>query len=434
MEKLKTGFIICSRLSSSRVPNKPLLTYNGKTSLELLVEQIKDMNLPIYIAIPEEEVFQYSFLVDKFPKHVKLFTGFEDDPLQRMYQCARANKLDRVIRVTHDKIFIDTDILEGMLSEDYDYIYSSDFVAGAGCEVIGLDALERAALKYTRVEHISYAIKAVTSNTLNYRFDKNNKDIRLLIDYPEDVKLMEIIFASLGTDITLPKVCRFLNNNPHLKRLNRLPQMTIYTCAKNAEKWIREAMTSVAIQKNFQLCEYILIDDYSNDKTLLLMSEFCARHPNCRFIRNPINRGLASSSNIALKSAKGNYIIRMDADDFFIGNNVLNGMLKSINEQGVDALYPNCYAGLSKKKIQDGNENHHVGGTLFSTSAINHVKFTDHLMNYEGLDLFLRAKNRIDIGYYDKITFCYRQHNDSMSKNNLRDRKKTKKILESKYA
>jgi len=430
---MKTGYVICSRLTSSRVPNKPLLTYNGKAQIELLINQLSSIDIPIYLAVPESEVFQYSFLVDKFKNRIKVFTGFEDDPLQRMYECAKYYKLDRIVRVTHDKIFVDTDILEGMLNEDNDYIYSSDFVDGSGCEVISFDALEKAAMKFSRVEHISYAIKAVTDNTLNFRFEPYNKKIRLLVDYPEDVKLMQVIFASLGTDVDLIKVVKFLNKNPHLRELNKLPKVTIYTCAKDAEKWIKESMMSVKIQKNFLNYEYILIDDYSTDKTLLHMSQFCYKYPNSRFVRNPLNKGLSSSSNLALKMAKGEYIIRLDADDFFLGNSVIENLVNEIKVQGVDAIYPNCYAGLSKKKVQSGKDNHHVGGTLFRTSAINHVKFTDHLMNYEGLDLFLRAKDRINIGYYDKPTFCYRQHNESMSKSNLTDRDKTRKIIEGKY-
>jgi len=435
MGKLKAGIVICSRLSSSRVPGKPLVTYNGKAQIELLIAQVTELNIPIYVAVPENEVFQYSFLVDKFPRHVRLFTGYEDDPLKRMYECAKENGLDSIVRLTHDKIFIDVEMLEAMLDvcENIDYVYSSDFIPGSGCEVIGFHALEKASNKFNRVEHISYAIKAITNSIYNLRFEEPNKDLRLLIDYPQDVQLMSVIFSALGTDTHLTKVVKFLKNNTYLKKMNKLPKVTVYTCAKNAGKWIKEAMNSVAIQKKFVDYEYILIDDYSTDNTLLLMSEFCAKHPNARFIRNPINKGLASSSNIALKQARGNYIIRMDADDFFVGNTAVDNMVKEIEKTGVDAIYPNCFSGLSKKKIQKGKVNHHVGGCLFKTAAINHVKFTDHLMNYDGLDLFLRAKDRINIGYYDKPAFCYRQHNESMSKSNLRDRKKTRKIIESKY-
>jgi glycosyltransferase involved in cell wall biosynthesis len=192
-------------------------------------------------------------------------------------------------------------------------------------------------------------------------------------------------------------------------------------------------MGSVALQSDFKDYEYILIDDYSTDKSLLLMAKFCHTYKNAKFIRNDCNIGLASSSNVALKNARGKYIIRMDADDFFIGKNVIDGMIEEIEKQDVDAIYPNCYAGLSQRTVQKGNENWHVGGSLFRTSALNHLKFTENLMNYDSLDLFLKAKDQIKVGLYNRIVFCYRQHNESMSKTNLEDRIKTRKIIESKY-
>lgn len=432
-----TAFILCSRLTSSRVPGKPLLKYSGVPQIELLINQMAKTNLPIYLAIPTAETIQYSFLLDKFPK-LKIFNGDEDDPLARMYECAKANKIDKIIRVTHDKIFLDIDQLPAMLNEtnEYilDYVYSSNFTPGTGYEIISFYSLEQAAKKYKKVEHISYAIRSVSRSSMNYQFDNYVNDIRLLIDFPEDVQLMNVIFATLGTECTLKEVIRFLDSNQVLKGMNRLPLVTVYTCAKNAEKWIQEAMGSVALQSDFKNYEYILIDDYSTDKTLLYMAKFCQTYKNTRFIRNACNIGLASSSNVALKNARGKYIIRLDADDFFIGKNVLTGMIKVMEDEQSDVVYPNCYAGLSQRTVQKGNENHHVGASLFRTSAINHIKFTDNLMNHDSLDLFMRAKSQLKISYYDRAVFCYRQHNESMSKNNLEERKKTRKIIESKYA
>jgi spore coat polysaccharide biosynthesis protein SpsF (cytidylyltransferase family) len=431
-----TAFVLCSRLSSSRVPAKPLIKYNGITQIEHLIKRMAVTNLPIFLAVPEDEVIQYSFLLGKY-KTLKIYTGYTDDPLARIYNCAKENKIDTVIRVTHDKIFLDLEHLYSMLSEmqnnRLDYVYSSSFMAGTGYELISYNALDIASNKFTRVEHISYAIRAVSRGTLNYFFERPKNDIRLLIDFYEDVQLMTVVFATLGADCTLKDVIRFLDSNQSLKLMNRLPLVTVYTCAKNAEKWIQEAMSSVALQTDFKNYEYLLIDDYSTDKTLLHMAKFCQNNKNAKFIRNSFNIGLASSSNVALKNARGKYLIRLDADDFFIGKNAISGMIEKIEKDDADAVYPNCYAGLSQRTVQQGNENHHVGCTLFRASAINHIKFTDNLMNYDSLDFFLRAKDLLKISYYNKTVFCYRQHNESMSKNNLEERKRIKKMLESKY-
>jgi spore coat polysaccharide biosynthesis protein SpsF (cytidylyltransferase family) len=419
------------------VPNKPLVKYAGKPHIEHLVDQLMPAGYPVYLCVPENEVFSYSFLVDKYPKRVKLFSGYEADPLARQFYCAKENNIKNIIRVTHDKIFVDIDNLPDMLKameeRNADYVYSPDFIAGTQFELISFNALSAAASKFLRVEHISYAIKSVTDNVIRYKLSSPRKDIRLLVDYPEDVKLMQVIYATLGADINLKDVIRFLDQNNILKQMNKLPAVTVYTCVKNGAKWIQEAMGSVSLQANFKDYEYILIDDFSNDKTLFHIAKFCQNYKNARFIRNEINVGLASSSNIALRQAKGNYIVRLDADDFFIGKNAVAAMVEEIEHKAVDAIYPNCYAGLSQRTIQKGNEHYHVGGTLFRTSALNHIKFTDNLRNCDSLDVFTRAKDKIKIGLLNKTVFCYRQHNESMSKNNLLDREKTRRVIESKY-
>ena len=42
----------------------------------------------------------------------------------------------------------------------------------------------------------------------------------------------------------------------------------------------------------------------------------------------------------------------------------------------------------------------------------------------EGFDLFKRSQGQLDIGYLKRPLFFYRQHDGSMSKNNLEERQK----------
>jgi spore coat polysaccharide biosynthesis protein SpsF (cytidylyltransferase family) len=431
-----TAYIICSRLSSSRVPGKPLTKYNGITQIELLIRQLEKTKIPIFLAVPFNEVIQYSFLIDKFPKRFVLVGGDEDDPLKRMHEVAKKYGIKKIIRVTHDKIFIEADYVQKFVdkvSEGYDYVFSSGFIAGSGFEVISFKALHEAAKKYSKIEFISYAVKALGVKTYNYPIKAYRNDIRLLIDYPEDVRLMHVIFGALGTNITLDNVVRFLDSNNILKKINKLPLVTIYTCAKDAAKWIQDTMKSVRLQNGFDNFEYILTDDGSSDKTLLLMAKFCAQYPNAKLVKNDLNLGLASSSNNAAKIARGKYIVRIDADDFFVGKNAILDLVMELEQSGLDVVYPDCFFGLSKKRIQKGNEKHHAGGALFRTAALNHVKFTDKLRNYDSLDLFARAKDQLKIGYYEKPVFVYRQHNRSMSRSNTQEREETRAMISEKY-
>ncbi len=432
---MSSAIVICSRLHSSRVPGKCLIKYNGVTQIEHLIARLLPSDLPIYIAVPESDVSHYMFLMDKFSKRVFITAGYPENPMKRMQAIAKQDNIKNIVRVTHDKIFVNGSLIKTFLeyfdSKNIDYLYSSDFIPGTGFEIISQNSLNLACEKFNKnIEHISYAIKAVTNKTYNYPLNNtDHKDIRLLIDYTEDVQLMDVLFSTLGTSCTLEQVIDFIKDNEWVKQINRLPLVTVYTCAYNAEKWINEAMGSVAIQDNFKNYEYIIIDDYSTDKTLYHVSKFCNTFKNSRFYKNVQNIGLAASSNRALKLARGKYIIRLDADDYFTNKNSIRDLVKEIENKNLDAVYPNCYLGISRKTIQKGNENHHTGGTIYRTSALNHLKFTDSLRNYEGLDLYVRAKDQLKIGYLNKPTFVYRQTPKSMSKTNLKERAKIKKQI-----
>jgi len=430
---MKTGIVINTRLLSRRVPNKALIDINGKPMLEHLIERLKPLKWPIIIAAPLEDKDSFQPIVRK---HGLLqYYGYASDPLMRMRKAAEYFNLDAAVRVTHDKIFISSDDILKMydvyMSKALDYAYSSTMTDGTAIEFISTKVLKEASETYSNVEHISYAIKSCTNNYMDVDFrGKYQNGVRLLVDFPEDVTFMQALMACAGNDCSQKDAFLFCHQNNWITNLNRLPELTIYTCAYNAEKYLEKCIQSVVGQKGFDKFEYIIVDDHSSDRTPVLAAELASRYPNVKYIRNNKNQGLASSSNVALSNARGRYIMRLDADDYFTGNDVVRYQLNDIKDRGLDAVYPNNYFGRYDK-VQMGDESHHIGGTIFSTRAVNHVKFTDGLRNYEGLDFFGRARKILNIDYLNRATFFYRQSPESMSKTNLEAREITKRDIES---
>lgn len=436
MDKL-TGIVICSRSNSQRIPNKPFVHINGIPIIVHLVKRLLPTKLPIFVAVPHADYEMYYVIfkafLEQYPQ-VSLVTGSASDPLARMASVAKKFKLDNVVRITHDKIFVEpADILSSLdiLSEsNLDYLYSSKFIDGSGFEIISSHALIQASKAFKKVEHIGYAIRCITSRVSNLGdIQKYPNSHRLLIDYPEDLKVIKILLGTLGNECSLKQALEYLDANPWVSEMNRLPLITIYTCAYNADRWIRKAMGSVAMQSVFKDCEYLLIDDASTDKTSYYMTQFCSNYKNAKWLYTIQNQGLASASNMALSNARGKYIIRLDADDYFTSRDSLKLLATTIDSSTHDVIYPDNYFG-SFKKIQPGSECHHVGGAIFRTRAANHIKFTEGLRGYEGYDFFTRAKSQLNIGYLNKPVFFYRQHPDSMSKTNLEMREKIKETID----
>lgn len=431
---MSAAFIVCARLSSRRVPGKALSVVNGKPLLTHLVDRLKQTRLPVIVAHPTCEMDQWDEWFSNNPDVLR-FDGHDGDPLARIYDAAIEHRVSEIIRVTHDKIFVDpADVLQALTEfrgKKLDYLFSSTLTEGAGFEVMSLDSVALARETFTNVEHVSYAIKGVTKNVWNMPF-RGEKNVRLLCDYEEDLVFLETILSTLGNNCTKRQVEEFCRTQRWVNDLNRLPKLTIYTCAYNAQEWIEQAMKSVEIQEGFERFEYILIDDHSSDRTMQMMAKFKSKHDNVRLLRNQTNLGLASSSNVALKNARGKFIVRLDADDFFIHKAACRELMGEINARPVDAIYPANYFG-SMSMIQQPEEQHHVGGAIFRTAALNHIKFTDGIRGLEGLDFFARARHQLTIGYFARPVFFYRQRSDSMSKTNLGEREKIRSDLVEKY-
>ena len=432
---MKVKFVICSRKNSRRIPDKPFQKINGKPLIEHLLDRLVGVTTPVYLAIPPDDISAYSYLPEKYGYDVELFCGHADDPLKRMWECADANKLDHVIRVTHDKIFVRKDqvhsAVHAYMSRGLDYLYSSQFTPGTAFEIISNNALEKAKDAFEKVEHISYAIKAITQNTMDYRPQETPDQARLLIDFPEDLDLMQVVMATLGNHCQYDDVVNLLLHHPWIKELNKLPDITVYTCSLNNSGTVESCMDSVLTQKfpeNISI-EYILVDDFSSDATTLKMAYAAAHNENVRYIRNNQNLGLASSSNIALSHARGKYIVRLDADDYFSKKDALAKMFHELEMvRDIDVLYP-CFYDGSMHKIGDPKEYHHPAGAMFKTRALNHIKFTDKLKHYDGLDLFLRAKEQLKIGYYLNPLFFYTHRQGSLSRGDDPEREKVRESI-----
>lgn len=428
---MSSAFIICTRVDSERLPNKPFRKINGVPVLELLIRRLQKCKLPIFIAYPVEQDSSYRYLA-QFDNVWLHPSTHANDPLKRMYECADHNKVDTIIRVSHDKIFVDSKDVAAALHDFHtmglEYLYGSKFTPGTGFEIIGFKALERAQEKFKNVEYIGYSVRAVTDKIYNFNPRHHVGNYRFLIDYESDMKLLDVVLSQLGNDCELSQVFNYIDNNPELKQINANPILTIYTCAHNGAEWLQDAMDSVAMQTGFKSFEYIIIDDHSKDETTELVAKFALKNKNVSWLRNDKNMGLASSSNLALKKARGKYIVRLDADDFFKSPHALNSLIREIEEVGSEVVYPDNYFG-DYNTIQKGNEKHHIGGAIFDKAALTHLKFTEGLTDHDSLDVFLRAKEQLKISYYEQPIFFYRQHGKSMSKTNLERRAKIEKKM-----
>lgn len=98
-----------------------------------------------------------------------------------------------------------------------------------------------------------------------------------------------------------------------------MSKLTIIVPAYNEEKLLIRALNSLPLSKDYQ---YILIDDGSTDNTFEVMCNW--RDKNTNIITDYIvlrwqeNAGVAKTMNYAFDMAKGEYIVSLSSDDYFI--------------------------------------------------------------------------------------------------------------------
>jgi len=93
------------------------------------------------------------------------------------------------------------------------------------------------------------------------------------------------------------------------------PRVSVLMPAYNAERYIAEAVRSILDQTfcDFQL---VVVDDGSSDNSTHLVRQ-CAEHdPRIILIRNGSSRNICNALNRGIEEARGEYVARMDADDW----------------------------------------------------------------------------------------------------------------------
>lgn len=138
--------------------------------------------------------------------------------------------------------------------------------------------------------------------------------------------------------------------------------VSIIMPAYNASKYIGRALDTLLTQ-SFDDYEIILFNDGSNDDTARICVDYSERNSRIVFVDKE-NEGVAITRNRALKIAKGEYILFVDADDvIFPGSlqaiadklketqvDLLRFEFKTIDEYEHD-LYPNYEAKRRRKYI-----------------------------------------------------------------------------------
>lgn len=259
--KPKFGCFITARTSSTRLPQKMLLPIRGKTVIEHDIDRakmVKDIDLVVLCTSdrPEDDILEKIAKKQK----IKCHRGPLEDKMVRWLGAAEKFNVDYFINYDGDDLFCSPELIAAAVKQiktkPCDYLKApDDLVSGGFTCVIARKALKKVC--ELKGDFASGGMRRFFTETGLFNFRdleiKNpvyrNKNIRMTLDYPEDLKFFRRVFKEMGMQkniISLKEILSFLHNRPEIVKINFCRQSDFSQNQKKESRLILEKSVAIA--------------------------------------------------------------------------------------------------------------------------------------------------------------------------------------------
>jgi len=204
------------------------------------------------------------------------------------------------------------------------------------------------------------------------------------------------------------------------------PKVSVLMPVYNGEAFLREAIESI-LNQTFSNFEFLIINDGSTDQTEHIINSY--HDPRIVVIENPQNLGLTKSSNIGVQRARGEYVMRMDADDIslpvriekmvnYLDKNKEVGLIGSsyveIDDNGKELMVtelPTDNESIQKELLSRNA----FCSEMFRRSCMEDVGgYREEIKYGEDYDLSLRIAEKCKVGNINEVLYKYRINLESI--------------------
>ena len=284
------------------------------------------------ISLPERFQKQNCFL-DNNPEIDIVGTWFESFPDGKIYK--HPAKVTYVNMLQYCCIGHPTIMFRKKSFDKYNLRYNSDYYCedyelwSRAIRYLNFYNLQEVLLKYRQhpnklsldQEHLHQAEIKLKENMLN--FLTNEPELKTALKnviFAEAKKntakeIIQNIFSVTNEKNT--KLIKIMGIKIRIKRKIK-PLLSVIIPIYNTEKYLAQCLKSVTNQ-TYKNIEIICINDGSTDNSMDILRKFAESDERIIIINTP-NQGMASSWNIGLKIAKGEYITFVDSDDYIEPN------------------------------------------------------------------------------------------------------------------
>ncbi len=224
------------------------------------------------------------------------------------------------------------------------------------------------------------------------------------------------------------------------------PLVTVILPAYNAAKHLRQAIDSIVAQtyKNFEL---LVIDDGSTDLTARIILSF--RDPRVKYVKNEENLGLIATLNKGIEIARGEYIVRMDADDISLPKRIEKqvSFMQSFPKVGASGTWYYTFGGNGSKKLKVSSDPAWLQANLLFNSCLchpstiirketllkNNIRYNPEYKHAEDYDLWIQLSRVSALSNIREFLFKYRSHSGQVSEQHNETQKTSASVIRKNY-
>lgn len=228
-----------ARMGSSRLPGKVLMDLGGKPALARLIDRLRQCRMVDDIVLATSTAPGDDVLAQWGQGYgVRVHRGSEDDVLQRVVDAQRSAGSTLTVEITGDCPLLDPELVDlgigSFLANDCDVVCNvrlPSYPQGADVQVFRTDALADVAATISDPavrEHVSLYFyehpELYRVIHLMAPASSQAPDLRLQLDYPEDLAFIRAVYArlepELGPYFPVPAILDLLAREPELARIN----------------------------------------------------------------------------------------------------------------------------------------------------------------------------------------------------------------------
>lgn len=209
------------------------------------------------------------------------------------------------------------------------------------------------------------------------------------------------------------------------------PLISVYITNYNYERFIEQSIESI-LNQTFSDWELIIIDDGSTDGSKEIIERYRDR-PEVTIIYQQ-NKGLNITNNVAMRVAKGKYLMRLDADDYMVPEALEKIVAPLEADDALGLVFPDYYYVDAEGQITGEEKRHnfesevslydqpaHGACTMIRLSFLKKLGgYNESFTCQDGYDLWLKFITHYTVRNVTEPLFYYRRHGANLTTNEER--------------